>query len=105
MTGVAGRLVVERPAKGVAVLRIERPERRGALSPEILEALREAFAAAGDGCLVVTGTGEIFSAGYDLSGIGDPVDPGPPRAARRSRRRPSRRSTRWTRAGCLSSRR
>ena len=75
VTEVAGRLVVERPAKGVTVLRIERPERRGALSPEILEALREAFAAADDGCLVVTGTGEIFSAGYDLSGIGDPVDP------------------------------
>jgi enoyl-CoA hydratase/carnithine racemase len=75
VTADAGRLVVERPAKGVTVLRIERSERRGALSPEILEALREAFAAAGEGCLVVTGTGEIFSAGYDLSGIGDPVDP------------------------------
>jgi enoyl-CoA hydratase/carnithine racemase len=71
----AGRLVTEHPAKGITVLRIERPARRGALSAEILEALRSTFAAAGDGCLVVTGTGEIFSAGYDLSGIGDPVDP------------------------------
>ena len=73
--GEAGRLVIERPAEGVAVLRIERPARRGALSAEILEALRDAFAQTSDGCLVVTGTGEIFSAGYDLSGIGDPIDP------------------------------
>ena len=73
--GESGRLVIERPAEGVTVLRIERPERRGALSPGILEALREAFATADDGCLIITGTGEIFSAGYDLSGIGDPVDP------------------------------
>ncbi len=32
MTQVAGQLVVERPAQGVTVLRIERPARRGALS-------------------------------------------------------------------------
>jgi enoyl-CoA hydratase len=72
---LAGRLVVERPAEGVTVLRIERPERRGALSAEILEALCQAFSGASEGCVVLTGTGEIFSAGYDLSGIGDPVDP------------------------------
>ena len=75
MTHVAGRLVTECPAQGVTVLRIERPARRGALSAEILEALRSAFAETAEGCLIVTGTGEIFSAGYDLSGIGDPVDP------------------------------
>jgi len=75
VTGDVGRLVEERPAEGITVLRIERPARRGALSDEILEGLRAAFAGATDGCLVVTGTGEIFSAGYDLSGIGDPVDP------------------------------
>jgi enoyl-CoA hydratase/carnithine racemase len=70
----AGQLVVEHPAEGVTLLRIERPERRGALSAEILEALCRAFAGASEGCVVLTGTGEIFSAGYDLSGIGDPVD-------------------------------
>jgi enoyl-CoA hydratase len=71
----AGRLVIERPAEGVTVLRIERPGRRGALSEPILEALRRAFADATDGCLVVTGTRDIFSAGYDLSVLGDPMDP------------------------------
>jgi enoyl-CoA hydratase/carnithine racemase len=71
----AGRLVIERPAVGVTVLRIERPARRGALSDAILEALRRAFADAAEGCLVVTGTGDIFSAGYDLSVLGDPIDP------------------------------
>ena len=75
MGDAAGRLVVERPADGVTVLRIERPARRGALSEQILEALCRAFAGATDGCIIVTGTGEIFSAGYDLSVIGDPVDP------------------------------
>jgi enoyl-CoA hydratase len=73
--GAQGRLVTERPAPGVTLLRIERPARRGALSEGILDALSAAFADARDGCIVVTGTGEIFSAGYDLSGIGDPVDP------------------------------
>jgi enoyl-CoA hydratase/carnithine racemase len=72
----AGRLVTERPAEGVTLLRIERPERRGALSEEILAALCRAFSEAQDGCIVLTGTGAIFSAGYDLSAIGDPVDPG-----------------------------
>jgi len=71
----AGRLVIERPAEGVTVLRIERLARRGALSQVILDALERAFADATGGCLVVTGTGEIFSAGYDLSVLGDPIDP------------------------------
>jgi enoyl-CoA hydratase/carnithine racemase len=75
VTSAAGRLVIERPAEGVTLLRIERPERRGALSQEILDALAEAFSAPEDGCIVLTGTGEIFSAGYDLSAIGDPIDP------------------------------
>jgi enoyl-CoA hydratase/carnithine racemase len=71
----AGRLVTERPAEGVTLLRIERPERRGALSEEILAALCRAFAETEEGCIVLTGSGEIFSAGYDLSAIGDPIDP------------------------------
>jgi enoyl-CoA hydratase len=71
----AGRLVTERPAAGVTLLRIERPQRRGALSEEILAALCREFAGAEEGCVVVTGTGDIFSAGYDLGAIGDPVDP------------------------------
>jgi enoyl-CoA hydratase len=70
-----GQLVIERPADGVTLLRIERPERRGALSEEILDALCQEFSGAEEGCIVLTGTGEIFSAGYDLSGIGDPIDP------------------------------
>jgi enoyl-CoA hydratase/carnithine racemase len=70
----AGRLVAERPAEGVTVLRIEHPAKRGALSAPILEALGDAFTTARDGCLVVTGTGEIFSAGYDLGVLGDPID-------------------------------
>jgi enoyl-CoA hydratase/carnithine racemase len=75
VTDVAGRLVVERPAPGVTVLRIDRPARRGALSPEILDGLTRAFMEASSGCVIVTGTGEVFSAGYDLSVIGDPIDP------------------------------
>jgi len=70
----AGRLVVERPIDGVKLLRIDRPAQRGALSQPILEALCREFAGADEGCIVLTGTGEVFSAGYDLGEIGDPVD-------------------------------
>jgi enoyl-CoA hydratase/carnithine racemase len=70
---VAGPLAVER-SDGVALVTLDRPEKRNALSLE----LRERFAAAlselaGDDdvrCLVLTGTGSAFSSGMDLTEFG-----------------------------------
>lgn len=57
----------------VAILTLNRPERRNALSNEMLEgfdlALREAEAASDVGCVVVTGAGGAFCAGGDVKGM------------------------------------
>jgi enoyl-CoA hydratase/carnithine racemase len=57
-------------AAGVAVLTLERPEKRNALSialrDEMSDALDQLAAADTTRVVVITGTGEIFSAGFDL---------------------------------------
>ena len=68
-----GKLVLDHPAEAVARLTISNPERRNALDHEILEALAEVLPGLDRGieirCVVITGTGEVFSAGYDIAGI------------------------------------
>ena len=68
-----GKLVLDHPAEAVARLRISNPERRNALDHEILEALAAALPDLDRGievrCVIVTGAGEVFSAGYDIAGI------------------------------------
>jgi enoyl-CoA hydratase/carnithine racemase len=70
-----GELRVDRPAEAVARLAIDNPERRNALDHEVLGAIAETLPALADGietrCVVITGTGSVFSAGYDIAGIGD----------------------------------
>ena len=65
-----GLIEVERPAEGVALLTLNRPDRRNALSTELREEGNGVLAElAGDEAvraLVVTGTGTTFSAGFDL---------------------------------------
>jgi enoyl-CoA hydratase len=60
----------EHPADGVALLTLNRPDRRNALSTELREeGCRLLAELAGDDsvrCLVVTGAGTTFSAGFDL---------------------------------------
>ena len=55
---------------GVALLTLQRPEKRNALSIALRDAMSDALdALAEDGTcrvVVVTGTGEVFSAGFDL---------------------------------------
>jgi enoyl-CoA hydratase len=63
--------VVEQERRGIVeVLRLNRPEARNAISPEVsttMAALLDAAAAdAGVRAVVVTGTGPVFSAGADL---------------------------------------
>jgi enoyl-CoA hydratase len=66
-------LVLSETRERVAVLTLNRPERRNALSQALIEALAEALAAAaadeGVGAVVITGAGErAFCAGGDLAG-------------------------------------
>src|SRR4051812_5064926 len=53
------------------VARLNRPEKKNALSDEMLELLREALLAANDdpgiGCFLITGNGNTFCSGGDLS--------------------------------------
>jgi enoyl-CoA hydratase/carnithine racemase len=68
-----GKLVLDHPADAVARLTISNLERRNALDHDILNALAEALPALDRGievrCVVITGAGDIFSAGYDIADI------------------------------------
>lgn len=66
----SGKLIRDEPADGVVRLRIANPERRGALDHEILDTLAETVAGLDARCLVLTGSGDVFSAGYDLGDLG-----------------------------------
>lgn len=61
-----GALRVEEPAPGVALLTISNPEKRGALDPPLLEALVAALGDLDARCVVLTGEGRAFCAGYDI---------------------------------------
>jgi enoyl-CoA hydratase/carnithine racemase len=53
----------------VARLRISNPAKRGALDHEILDALAEAVKRLDARCLIITGDGTMFSAGYDIGNL------------------------------------
>jgi enoyl-CoA hydratase len=63
-------VLLERPRDGVALLTLNRPEKRNALSVELREAGCELLRTLGDDdsvrTLVVTGAGPAFCAGFDL---------------------------------------
>lgn len=71
-------VLLERPAEGVRLLRLNRPQARNALSPELRAELRDHFLSlSGDpGChaIVMTGDLKAFAAGAD---IGSMVDASP----------------------------
>jgi enoyl-CoA hydratase/carnithine racemase len=64
---------VDEPVAGVARLTISNPERRGALDHAVLNALAATLPMLDARCVVITGEGNTFSAGYDLSGLPDGV--------------------------------
>ncbi len=70
-----GEVLVDRPAEAVARLTLSNPDRRNALDHEILDAitarLPELAAGIETRCVLITGAGDIFSAGYDIGGIPD----------------------------------
>lgn len=65
----SGKLVLDWPAAHVARIRINNPDKRGALDHEILDTLAEKVPSIEARCLIITGTGGMFSAGYDISGL------------------------------------
>jgi enoyl-CoA hydratase len=73
-------VLIDGPAEGVATLTLNRPEKRNALSI----ALRDEFSDALDllasdeslKCVIVTGAGETFSAGFDLKEFERVAEPG-----------------------------
>lgn len=71
-------VIVERPAEGVALVRLNRPEATNALSLSLQAALGAAFAALGADdtvrCIVLTGGERVFAAGGDIKGL---IDAGP----------------------------
>src|SRR4051794_20579630 len=67
----SGKLVIDEPVEGVVRLRISNPDKRGALDHEILDAITAAVGEQDSRCLVITGDGPVFSAGYDIGNFSD----------------------------------
>ncbi len=74
MTSLAGgKLLLDEPAEAVARLTLSNPERRNALDRDVLDALAEVLPELDRGievrCVILTGAGGTFSAGYDIGDI------------------------------------
>jgi enoyl-CoA hydratase/carnithine racemase len=67
----SGKLLVDEPAPEVLRIRISNPDKRGALDHEILDTLRDTVAGADCRCLLITGEGRVFSAGYDIGNFSE----------------------------------
>ena len=72
-----GKLRLDEPAPHVTRLTIDNPAKRNALDHDILGAIADVMPSLDRGietrCVVITGTGKVFSAGYDIGGIPDEV--------------------------------
>ncbi|MGH2877384.1 MAG: enoyl-CoA hydratase/isomerase family protein [Solirubrobacteraceae bacterium] len=66
-----GRLLVDEPAPHVARLTISNPGKRGALDRALLDSLPATLAGLSARCVVLTGEGSTFSAGYDIGDLPD----------------------------------
>src|SRR5919197_1481722 len=64
-----GKLRLDHPADHVARLTIDNPAKRNALDHEILDAFAAALPGIEARCLLVTATGPVFSAGYDIGNL------------------------------------
>jgi len=64
-----GKLRLDHPADHVARLTIENPDKRNALDHEILDAFAATLPELDARCLLVTATGPVFSAGYDIGNL------------------------------------
>jgi enoyl-CoA hydratase/carnithine racemase len=68
-----GKLLFDEPAEAVARLTLNRPDSRNALDHELLDGIAAAMPDLDRGidlrCVVITGAGNAFSAGYDIAAI------------------------------------
>ncbi|HET8979566.1 MAG TPA: enoyl-CoA hydratase-related protein [Solirubrobacteraceae bacterium] len=65
----AGELRVDEPAPHVARLTISNPGKRGALDQPILDAFARTLPQLEARCVIITGEGRTFSAGYDIGDL------------------------------------
>jgi enoyl-CoA hydratase/carnithine racemase len=66
-----GKLRLDEPAEQVARLTVDNPAKRNALDLEILDAIAGALGDLDARCVIVTGAGGMFSAGYDIGDMPD----------------------------------
>jgi enoyl-CoA hydratase/carnithine racemase len=64
-----GKLRLDHPAEHVARLTITHEDKRNALDHAILDAIAETVPGLEARCLVITGEGRVFSAGYEIGSI------------------------------------
>jgi enoyl-CoA hydratase/carnithine racemase len=64
-----GKLRLDHPAEHVARLTIDNPAKRNALDHEILDAFAATLPELDARCLLITATGPVFSAGYDIGNL------------------------------------
>ena len=68
-------VLLERPAEGIAVIRLNRPEVRNALNSNVRELLAEHFRVLGNDettrCIILTGGEKVFAAGADIRDMVD----------------------------------
>jgi enoyl-CoA hydratase/carnithine racemase len=65
----AGQLLIDEPAAHVARLTISNPDKRGALDHAILDTFARLMPALDARCVIITGQGRMFSAGYDIGDL------------------------------------
>jgi enoyl-CoA hydratase/carnithine racemase len=69
VTLAGGKLRVDAPAPHVTRITIDNPEKRNALDHDILDALAATLPELDARCLLITGAGKVFSAGYDIGAL------------------------------------
>jgi enoyl-CoA hydratase/carnithine racemase len=65
----SGKLRLDFPADAVARLTIDHPDKRNALDHDILDAFAAELPRIEARCLLITATGPVFSAGYDIGNL------------------------------------
>lgn len=66
---MSNKLTLDEPADHVVRIKISNPDKRGALDHEILDGLAEQMRTLDARCVIITGDGPVFSAGYDLGNL------------------------------------